>query len=66
MRNVAIIISRQIETVKSDAIYGITFDSHKDKAKDIDKDTDKEKDKITKRPLMCYTFEKDLTQGYQI
>ena len=41
-------------------------DKDKDKDKAKDKDKDKDKDKITKRPNMCYIFENDMTQGYQI
>ena len=33
---------------------------------DKDKDNDKDKDKIHKRPYMCYIFEKQGVQGYQI
>ena len=42
----------------------LSYGDDKDKDKDKDKDTDK--DKVLKRPNMCYIFEKDMTQGYQI
>ena len=31
-----------------------------------DKDKDKDKDKMLKRPNICYAFEKQGVQGYQI
>ena len=37
-----------------------------DKDKGKDKDKDKDKDKVLNSPNMCYTFEKDMTQGYQL
>ena len=58
--------------------YGITFDKDTDKGKDKDKDKDKYKDKykdkdkdkdkvkVHKILNMCYIFEKQRVQGYQI
>ena len=34
--------------------------------RDKDKDKDNDKDKVSKRPSMCYIFEKQKVQGYQI
>ena len=56
-------------------IYGVDItktrhfqegDIGNDKDKGKDKDKDKDKDKVLKRPDMCYIFEKQKVQGYQI
>ena len=44
--------------------HEITFG--KDKEKDKGKEKDKDKDKVLKRPNMCYIFEKQEVQGFQI
>ena len=49
-----------------DKAKGKHKDKHKHKHKKDKKEKDKHKDKITKRPNMCFIFEKDMTQGCQI
>ena len=46
--------------------HKITFGKDKNKDKGKDKDKEKDKDKVLKRPNMCYIFEKQKVQGFQI
>ena len=41
-------------------------DKHKDKYKDKYKYKDKDKDKVLQRPNVCYIFEDQWVQGFQI
>ena len=58
--------SYEILPYRGRCLLSYSDNKDKDKGKDKYKDKDKDKDKVLKRPNMCYIFEKQKVQGYQI